>query len=224
MLARLQGEPGRSRCETWRCASPTRPAPASASRSPTRRPSRCSRWTSTRQKVQRAGARGTAYPYEIVPLLTGRDGTFTEYDFDAAGAFGPGRAAGRAEQGRRRRRCGHHADRPVPGGHDPGRAVRRPDEGAGHGRRAECALVVAAHRPGRADGCPGRVVRPVLRREDLDGQRHREHGLGGPRPAPAHHVHPGRRRGQRRRGRDQRRRPAVLERRGHDAACTPRAS
>ncbi len=41
------------------------------------------------QKVQRAGARGTAYPYEIVPLLTGSSGSFTEYDFDSAGAFGP---------------------------------------------------------------------------------------------------------------------------------------
>ena len=41
------------------------------------------------QKVQRAGARGSAYPYEIVPMLTGASGTFTEYDFDAAGAFGP---------------------------------------------------------------------------------------------------------------------------------------
>jgi acetyl/propionyl-CoA carboxylase alpha subunit/acetyl-CoA carboxylase carboxyltransferase component len=41
------------------------------------------------QKVQRSGARGTAYPYEIVPLLTGTNGTFTEYDFDASGAFGP---------------------------------------------------------------------------------------------------------------------------------------
>ncbi|TKV61002.1 ATP-grasp domain-containing protein [Nakamurella flava] len=41
------------------------------------------------QKVQRSAARGTAYPYEIVPLLTGADGTFTEYDFDADGEFGP---------------------------------------------------------------------------------------------------------------------------------------
>jgi len=41
------------------------------------------------QKVLRSGARGTAYPYEIVPLLTGAEGTFTEYDFDAAGAFAP---------------------------------------------------------------------------------------------------------------------------------------
>ncbi|HZM67079.1 MAG TPA: carboxyl transferase domain-containing protein, partial [Nakamurella sp.] len=41
------------------------------------------------QKVQRSGARGTAYPYEIVPMLTGADGSFVEYDLDAAGAFVP---------------------------------------------------------------------------------------------------------------------------------------
>ncbi len=46
------------------------------------------------QKVQRSAARGLVYPYELVPLLTGPDGTFTEYDFadtdsDDAGTFGP---------------------------------------------------------------------------------------------------------------------------------------
>ena len=52
------------------------------------------------QKVQRAGARGTAYPYEIVPLLTGAKGSFTEYDFDAAGVFGPvDRAPGKNSAG-----------------------------------------------------------------------------------------------------------------------------
>ncbi len=41
------------------------------------------------QKVRRAAARGTAYPYEIVPMLTGADGSFTEYDLDADGALVP---------------------------------------------------------------------------------------------------------------------------------------
>jgi len=41
------------------------------------------------QKVQRSAARGAAYPYELVPLLTGADGSFTEYDFDGAGNFVP---------------------------------------------------------------------------------------------------------------------------------------
>ncbi len=32
------------------------------------------------QKVQRSRARGTVYPYELIPLLTGPDGTFIEHD------------------------------------------------------------------------------------------------------------------------------------------------
>ncbi|WP_068270660.1 biotin carboxylase N-terminal domain-containing protein [Aldersonia kunmingensis] len=39
------------------------------------------------QKVQRSRARGTVYPYELVPILTGTQGSFTEYDFDASGKF-----------------------------------------------------------------------------------------------------------------------------------------
>ncbi len=41
------------------------------------------------QKVQRANARGTTYPYEIVPLLTGPHGSFTEYDLLGDGTFSP---------------------------------------------------------------------------------------------------------------------------------------
>lgn len=41
------------------------------------------------QKVQRSQARGTMYPYELIPLLTGAGGTFTEYDFDDAGVLSP---------------------------------------------------------------------------------------------------------------------------------------
>jgi acetyl/propionyl-CoA carboxylase alpha subunit/acetyl-CoA carboxylase carboxyltransferase component len=41
------------------------------------------------QKVQRSQARGTVYPYELIPLLTGTEGTFVEYDFDASGTLVP---------------------------------------------------------------------------------------------------------------------------------------
>lgn len=41
------------------------------------------------QKVQRSQARGTVYPYELIPLLTGNEGTFVEYDFDASGTLVP---------------------------------------------------------------------------------------------------------------------------------------
>ncbi len=41
------------------------------------------------QKVQRSQARGTVYPYELVPLLTGTAGSFTEHDLDDAGTLVP---------------------------------------------------------------------------------------------------------------------------------------
>lgn len=37
------------------------------------------------QKVRRARARGNVYPYEIVPLLTGEQGSFTEHDLNENG-------------------------------------------------------------------------------------------------------------------------------------------
>ena len=41
------------------------------------------------QKVQRSLARGLVYPYELIPLLTGGNGSFVEYDFDDSSMFGP---------------------------------------------------------------------------------------------------------------------------------------
>ncbi|MFZ2176849.1 MAG: biotin carboxylase N-terminal domain-containing protein [Rhodococcus sp. (in: high G+C Gram-positive bacteria)] len=41
------------------------------------------------QKVRSSRARGTVYPYELVPLLTGQDGSFVEHDLDEAGALVP---------------------------------------------------------------------------------------------------------------------------------------
>ncbi|MBT1191780.1 ATP-binding protein [Rhodococcoides kroppenstedtii] len=41
------------------------------------------------QNVQRSQARGTVYPYELIPVLTKRDGSFTEYDLDETGALQP---------------------------------------------------------------------------------------------------------------------------------------
>jgi len=41
------------------------------------------------QKVRRSRARGTVYPYEIVPMITGGGGTFTEYDLDKGGRLVP---------------------------------------------------------------------------------------------------------------------------------------
>jgi len=41
------------------------------------------------QRVLRARRRGTVYPYELIELLTGKDGDFTEYDLDDFGALVP---------------------------------------------------------------------------------------------------------------------------------------
>ncbi|MEP7034692.1 MAG: biotin carboxylase N-terminal domain-containing protein, partial [Actinomycetota bacterium] len=41
------------------------------------------------QKVRRSAARGTVYPYEIIPMLTGIGGTFVEHDLDASGQLVP---------------------------------------------------------------------------------------------------------------------------------------
>ncbi|MDI3329261.1 MAG: carboxyl transferase domain-containing protein [Micrococcus sp.] len=41
------------------------------------------------QKVRKARSRGNVYPYEIIPLLTGEAGSFTEHDLDDAGRLVP---------------------------------------------------------------------------------------------------------------------------------------
>jgi acetyl/propionyl-CoA carboxylase alpha subunit/acetyl-CoA carboxylase carboxyltransferase component len=52
------------------------------------------------QKVRSSRARGTVYPYEIVPMLTGGGGTFTEHDLDDSGRLVPvGRPRGKNTAG-----------------------------------------------------------------------------------------------------------------------------
>ncbi|MDG3010353.1 ATP-grasp domain-containing protein [Rhodococcus sp. D2-41] len=41
------------------------------------------------QKVQRSRARGTVYPYELIPLLAGDNGSFVEHDLDEHGRLVP---------------------------------------------------------------------------------------------------------------------------------------
>ncbi|MBB3038401.1 carboxyl transferase domain-containing protein [Hoyosella altamirensis] len=41
------------------------------------------------QKVRSSRARGTVYPYELIPLLTGPEGSFVEYDIDESGVLAP---------------------------------------------------------------------------------------------------------------------------------------
>ncbi len=145
------------------------------------------------QKVQRANARGTTYPYEIVPLLTGPQRIVHRVRLGQRRHFRPGRPAGRPQHGRRRRRCRHDTDHHISGRHHPGRPVRRSDESPWHGCGHRMCHRGGGDRPGAGVGCAGRMVHPVLRRHHLHGQRHREHGRGSPGLAPHRHLHPVRR-------------------------------
>ena len=96
------------------------------------------------QKVRRARARGTVYPYEIVPLLTGTGGTFTEHDMDEFGRLVPvGRPPGH-------NRAGIVAGLvSTPTARHPEGMVRvallgDPTKSLGSVAEKECALVIAA--------------------------------------------------------------------------------
>ena len=65
-----------------------------------------------------------------------------------------------------------------------------PTKALGTVAEAECARVVAALDLAEKLSVPVEWFALVLRRHHFDGERHREHGLGVPRAAPNHHVHP----------------------------------
>ena len=96
------------------------------------------------QKVQRSQARGLVYPYELIPLLTGTDGTFVEYDFDDVRHACTRRPSVRTQHRRAHRRHGVAADAPLPRGHDARRVFGDPTKALGTVAEAECARVVAA--------------------------------------------------------------------------------
>ena len=211
-------------------AAPVRPGGAAAWwwRSTPRRASRCSRWTRERCGSSPRGAAGCctrprssscSRPAGDERAAPGQPaGAFVEHDLDEPmTAAGAGRPPAGDQPGRDRRRAAAQLHRAPPRGHDAGDADGRPHARA---RRAGRAGVPPDHgraRPRRGARRAARVVRPLLRRAHRDGQRHREHGLDRGRAAADRRVHAGGRRDQRRRGRHQRRRPAVLERRGDDA-------
>ena len=178
-----------------------------------------------------ARRRGTLHPAEVVRLLApvgaipGQpDGIFTEHELTDDGELVPVDRAAGDEPVRDRRRHGPQLHRALSGGNAARDPARRPDAGA---RGAGGAGVPADHRRDRPRGGAwraARVVRTVGRGEDRDGQRDRDDGLDRSGAAQDRAVHAGGRRAQRRRGRDQRRRAAVLERRGDDADAHPRGA
>ena len=128
-----------------------------------------------------------------------------------------GRPPGRHQPREHRGRGDPQPHRALPGGDAARRAAGRPDPRARLAGRARVQPRDRRARPRRGARRAGRVVRALLRRAHRDGLGHREHGLGGGGAAPHRRLHAGGRRDQRRGDRHQRRRPAVLERRGHDA-------
>ena len=145
------------------------------------------------QKVQRSQARGLVYPYELIPRLTGTEGSFVEYDLDESGTLVPvdrpyGHNTAGLIVGVVTRPTARH-----PEGMTRIALFGDPTKALGTVAEAECARVVAALDLAEKLSVPGRVVRLVLRRNDFDAEWHREHGLGVARAAPNHHLHPERR-------------------------------
>ena len=145
------------------------------------------------QKVQRSQARGLVYPYELIPVLTGSDGKFVEYDFDESGEFGPvdrpyGRNTAGLIVGLATRRTPLY-----PEGMTRVAMFGDPTKALGTVAEAECARVVAALDLAEELSAPVEWFALVLRRHHFDGERHREHGLGVPCPSQNHHIHPRRR-------------------------------
>ena len=185
--------------------------------------------TPYRQKLLRANRFGVPYPYETVRMLTPPaeavarfpPGQFVEHDLDEHGELVPverpyGQNTANIVVGLLR-----NDTEKVPEGMTRVALFGDPTRGLGNVAEPECRRIIAAL--DLAEPCgSGRVVHVVVRREDLDGQRHREHGLDQRGAAPDHRIHPARRRTQRRGRRGQRRSPAVLERRSHDADAHPR--
>ena len=178
------------------------------------------------QRIVSARRRGTLHPAEIVKILAPQraepgaaipPGEFVEHDFDADGELVPGRASGGDQRGERRRRPDPQPHRALSRGDAARRDPRRSDAVARLTGRARVPADHRRARPRRAARRAARMVRALLRREDRDGLRHREHGLGRGGAAADRALHAGRRRDQHRRERHQRRRAAVLQRRGDDA-------
>jgi acetyl/propionyl-CoA carboxylase alpha subunit/acetyl-CoA carboxylase carboxyltransferase component len=96
------------------------------------------------QKVRSSRARGAVYPYEIIPMLTGSGGQFTEYDLDEAGRLVP------VDRPSGQNRAGIVAGVvSTPSARHPGGMVRvalfgDPTKALGSVAEPECSLVIAA--------------------------------------------------------------------------------
>ena len=140
------------------------------------------------QRIVSARRRGTLHPAEIVKLLAPQRpqpgaaipaGEFVEHDLDDETASWS-RSTARRPPTRASVVVGLIRNRTerYPEGMLRVVAARRPDALARLARRARVPADHRRARPRRAARRAGRVVRALLGREDRDGLRHREHGLG----------------------------------------------
>jgi acetyl/propionyl-CoA carboxylase alpha subunit/acetyl-CoA carboxylase carboxyltransferase component len=96
------------------------------------------------QKVARSRARGTVYPYEIVPLITGAAGSFVEHDLDETGRLVPvDRSPGHNRAGIVAGLVSTPSDR-YPEGMVRVVLLGDPTKALGSVAEPECALVIAA--------------------------------------------------------------------------------
>ena len=96
------------------------------------------------QKVQRSQARGTVYPYELIPLLTGSEGSVRRVRLRRVRRACTGRPAVWTQHGRAHRRRGDAADGRYPEGMTRVALFGDPTKALGTVAEAECARVVAA--------------------------------------------------------------------------------
>ena len=226
--------PARTRrraCATACCASRPRAGRGVVARGRRpARPSRCSRSTTAPGGSSRRAGAASLHPAELVQLLApahgdrgpARRASSSSTTSTTTGGSCPSTGRPATNPARHRRRLDPQLHRALPRGDAARGPARRPDARARLARRARVPADHRRARPRRGARRAARVVRALRRREDLDGQRHREHGLDRRGAAPDRRVHAGGRRDQRRRQRHQRRRAAVLERRGDDADAHPR--
>ena len=139
------------------------------------------------QKVIRARRRGTVYPYELIPLITcspdpgGAPGTFTEYDLDETGALVPVDRAPGSNTANLVLGVVSTPTRRYPEGMRRVVLLGDPTQALGALAEPECRRVIAALDLARRLRAPVEWFALSAGREDLDGLRHREHGLDRPR-------------------------------------------
>ena len=193
LVARPPARARRRRARRACCASSRRrPGRASSSRSTTRRPRRCSPLDEGARRIVSARRRGAAAPgrdrqacsRRRAARPSARPASSSSTTSTTTGASCPStarrpRTPPASSSGTIRNVTERH-----PGGHAARHRPRRPHARARLARRARVPADHRRARPRRAAGRPARVVRAVGRRQDRDGQRHREHGLDRRGAAP----------------------------------------